>query len=131
MDIRSKIINAFENKKIPSCIFLDFAKAFNTVNHKILLDKLYYYGIRGNTINWLKSYLSNKKQCVQIGNELSDPLPIKCGVPQGSVLGPLFFLLYINDIVKSAKIASLQLFADNTCIFHSHKHLKVLEKNSK
>ena len=76
---------------IPCCIFLDFAKAFDTVNHNILINKLNHYGIRGNALKWLESYLFNRQQCVQIGNKYSDFLPIDCGVPQGSVLGALLF----------------------------------------
>ena len=90
----TNIIESFENKKKTICIFLDFAKAFDTVNHKILLRKLEYYGIRGMPLKWFESYLTNRKQCVSIGNIES----IKCGVPQGSILGPLLFLL--NDITE-------------------------------
>ena len=127
LDIHSKIINAYEKGEIPCCIFLDFAKAFDTVNHNILLNKLYHYGIRGNSFKWLESYLNNRQQCVQVGNQISSFLPIKCGVPQGSVLGPLLFLVYINDIANSSKLIQFQLFADDTCIFYSHKNKIVLE----
>ena len=129
LDIHSKIIDAFENKEIPCCIFLDFAKAFDTVNHSILINKLNHYGIRGNSLKWLESYLSNRTQCVQIGNQLSEKMTINCGVPQGSVLGPLLFLLYINDIANSSNLINFQLFADDTCIFYSHKNKTVLENN--
>ena len=126
-DIHSQVIDSFENQEIPCCIFLDFAKAFDTVNHEILLKKLLHYGFRGKTHNWLTSYLSNRTQCVQIGDELSDFKPINCGVPQGSVLGPLLFLLYINDIVSSSNILKFQLFADDTCIFYSNRNRDILE----
>ena len=127
LDIQSKIIDAYENKETPYCIFLDFAKAFDTVNHSILLDKLYYYGIRGNAFKWFESYLTNRDQCVQIGNHSSGILNINYGVPQGSVLGPLLFLVYINDIAINYNILNFQLFADDTCIFYSHKNMKTLE----
>ena len=127
IDIQSKIVGAFENKETPCCIFLDFAKAFDTVNHHILSSKLHHYGIRGNALNWINSYLTNRKQCVKIGNTLSSELLIENGVPQGSVLGPLLFLIYINDINESSKILNFQLFADDTCIFLSHKNVKSLE----
>ena len=127
LDIQSKIVDAYENKEIPCCIFLDFAKAFDTVNHNILLNKLNHYGIRGNCLKWLHSYLTTRNQCVQIGNKLSSALPITCGVPQGSVLGPLLFLVYINDIANSSDKIQFQLFADDTCIFYSHRDKTILE----
>ena len=109
-------------------IFLDFAKAFDTVDHKILINKLEYYGIRGLPLKLMKSYLNNRQQCVKIGNTQSDFLTIKCGVPQGSVLGPLLFLLYINDIQKSSRILKFILFADDTSVLHSLKNTLLLEQ---
>ena len=128
IDIHEKILTALENRESPCCILLDFAKAFDTVDHKILLDKLYYYGIRGNAHQLIKSYLTDREQCVQINNTLSDMDFISYGVPQGSILGPLLFLLYINDIASTSKILSFYLFADDTTIFYSHKDIKTLEK---
>ena len=127
LDLQSKIIDAFEKKERSCCIFLDFAKAFDTVNHSILIKKLNYYGIRGETLNWLQSYLSNRKQCVQIGNFKSDFKNIDCGVPQGSVLGPLLFLVYINDIAESSQLLDFHLFADDTSIFYKHKDMEQIE----
>ena len=116
------VVECLENKEIGFCILLDFAKAFDTVNHEILLDKLEYYGIRGTAHNWFKSYLSNRMQCTEIGNTQSKLDYVRHGVPQGSVLGPLLFLLYINDIVLSSNICKFTLFADDTSLFYSHKN---------
>ena len=117
----NKVTEVLDNKMKSYSVFLEFAKAFNTVNHNILLKKLEYYGIRGSSLEWFESYLSNRNQCVKIGNTHSDTLTVKCGVPQGSILGPLLFLIYINDIVKSSNILQFTLFADDTCIFYSSK----------
>ena len=79
------------------------------------------YGIRGNALKWFQSYLTDRQQCTEIGNTQSNLEYIKCGVPQGSILGPLLFLLYINDIVLSSNIFKFTLFADDTSLFYSHK----------
>ena len=89
-------IKTIDSSSFSCGIFLDLSKAFDTVNHKILLDKLSFYGIRGNALEWFKSYLSNRKQFVTIGNVNSDMMSIPIEVPQVSVLGPLLFLLYLN-----------------------------------
>ena len=121
------VVETLERNEIGVCIFLDFAKAFDTVNHEILIDKLEYYGIRGVALNWLKSYLTNRMQCTEIGDTQSELELIKCGVPQGSVLGPLLFLIYINDIVNSSKLFKFTLFADDTSLYYSCKNTNNLE----
>ena len=98
-------------------IFVDFSKAFDTINHDILLSKLEFYRFSPTALNWFKSYLSNRSQFVQIGNTESSRKPISCGVPQGSILGPLLFILFINDLSQSSSLFSYILFADDTNIF--------------
>lgn len=125
--IVDKIQQAIEEGKYSCGVFLDLSKAFDTVNHTILIKKLEYYGIRGVAKDWFSSYLTNRKQFVSIGNIVSDDRPISCGVPQGSVLGPLLFLIYINDIKNCSSVLDFHLFADDTNLFYSNKSLSVLE----
>ena len=88
--------------KIPASIFLDLSKAFDTLNFDILLCKLKYYGIDGTSLNFIKSYLTNRFQYVQFENSESGLREIKTGIPQGSILGPMFFSAFINDLVNSS-----------------------------
>ena len=84
------------DKKLVTCgLFLDFSKAFDTINHDILLSKPYGYGVRGNPLRWFENYLYNRNQVVKIGDTISSSQTIICGIPQGSTLGPLLFLLNI------------------------------------
>ena len=98
-------------------LFIDLSHAFETLSHDILLKKLYKYGIRGSAWNWVKSYLSNRKQYVSYGSDKSDTGNIEIGIPQGSILGPLLFLLYINDLCDVSHRVSFIQFADDTSIY--------------
>ena len=104
----------------PACVF-------DTVNHKVFVKKREYYGVKGVPLIRLQSYLHNSQQCVKINQSISDFKTITCGVTQGSVLGPLLFLIYINEIFLATLEVLFHLFADDTCIFHSNKNYKKLE----
>ena len=107
-------------------VFLDLSKAFDTVDHNILLMKLYKYGIRGVAYDWIKSYLEERKQYVSFNKHDSSTMDIKCGVPQGSTLGQLLFLIYVNDLCSVSSILFTLLFADDTNVFVTGKNLSTL-----
>ena len=109
---------AMDRKETSCCVFLDLKKAFDTLDHKIMLAKLETFGFRGRVFELLKSYLSDRKQYLHVDGFNTCCEPVKCGVPQGSVLGPLLFLLYINDLPRLIE-AGITLFADDTNIFHN------------
>ena len=111
------------NNETTIAIYIDAMKAFDTVNHEILLKKLKHFGLKGKCAKWLKNYLSERKQCTIANDTVSNLEIITCGVPQGSVCGPLLFLLYINDITKSLKNCKVSLYADDTVLYYSSHNL--------
>lgn len=124
IELTEEITNSIENKLSTIGIFIDLRKAFDTIDHRILLKKLEYIGVRGMVLKWVESYLSNRKQYVDFNNSLLKE--VVCGVPQGSILGPKLFILYINDICNVSDILRFALFADDTNIFSSHNDITIL-----
>ena len=114
--ITNDIAKALDFGKEIRVVFFDISKAFDRVWHEGLLHKLEKYGIRGDLLKWFKSYLSERRQRVVIGGQTSDVYSIKAGVPQGSILGPVLFLLFINDIVCDIS-CNIRLFADDTSLY--------------
>ena len=112
---------------VSGMILIDLQKAFDTIDHNILLKKMKFMGFADSTISWFRSYLTNRLFLVNIRDTLSDPCVISCGVPQGSILGPLLFLLYVNDMPQAVQ-SDLLLYADDTCLVYSDKNVLNIEK---
>ena len=117
LDMVERIRGAWGRGNAALGVLIDLKMAFNTVDHRIILAKLEHYGVRGRALALLESYLEGRSQYVVYGGVESERGRVECGVPQGSVLGPLFFLLYVNDMVKACEGLDLVLFADDTNIF--------------
>ena len=109
-------------------VFINLQKVFDTVDHKILLSKINHYGIKGIPYEWFKSYLTNRQQFTTVNNKQSELSSIEFGIPQGSILGPLLFLIYINDLSKAIIFSSVHHFADDTNILYVSSSLKNVNK---
>lgn len=112
--------STFESNKFACALFLDVSKAFATISHKVLLKKLYDYGFRGPFYRILQDFLTNRTQHVSLCNATSVNVPLKAGVPQGSVLSPLLFNLYVNDLAKTVLGCDIYQYADDTLLFSRH-----------
>ena len=124
--LTADILASFDNNKDSLAVFLDLSKAFDTIDHDILIKKMNVYGIRGIALDWFKNYLTGRKQFVSYGSVSSEHCDINCGVPQGSVLGPLLFIIYTNDLPHALEKAKCILFADDTTVYlDSNNHLEL------
>ena len=123
-----KLTNSLDHGDIVISIFLDLKKAFDTVDHRIFLNKLYAYGICGNVHDWFRSYLTDRSQFLIYDRERSDTKQVKCGVPQGSILGLILFIIYMNDIMNVSNILYKILYEDDTCAVLSGNDLSDLIK---
>ena len=123
-----KVTEALDNGDYVVGVFLDFSKAFDTVDHSILLDKMFIYGVQNIALKWFKDYLTGRSQYVMYNGFKSSNSEIKCGVPQGSILGPLLFLLYINDLAIVSEACFPILFADDSNMFISGKDVQAMSQ---
>ena len=125
--LTNKVQTGFEEGLLTGMVLIDLQKAFDTIDHGILLDKMKYLGFSTSTIDWFNSYLTNRSFIVNVGKEYSSPGKLSCGVPQGSILGPLLFLLYVNDMPQAVN-SELLLYADDTCLIYTAKDTKTIEE---
>ena len=128
-DITERIRDACDKGYYACGAFLDFRKAFDTINHEILLSKLTHYRIRGQAVDWFQPFVRQRVQYTSISGFDSEPSLVTHGVPQGSVLGPLLFIIFINNLHKSVKHSQILHFADDTNLLYLNKSMKKISKH--
>ena len=123
------LANHINDMKHTSAVFVDFAKAFDTIDHNKLLNKLKQYRVHSNLIRWVKNYLFNRKQRVMVNNKYSNWDTVEYGVPQGSTLGPLLFIMYTNDLTDCIRNSQVMLYADDTVVYQSDSDISKNHRN--
>ena len=126
--LHGKITKGFDSGLLTGMVLIDLQKAFDTIDYNILIKKMPFLGSADETIKWYVSYLSNRKFIISMENANLDKASITRGVPQGSVLGPLLFLIYINDIPQAVD-SELLLYADDTCLVFQYRNIKTMEEH--
>ena len=121
----NKITSCIDSSDLMIGVFLDLKKVFDTVNHTILISKMYAYGIRGNILKWCESYLTDRSRYVTYDGIKSNASFLNCGVPQGSILGPLLFIIFINDIFNVSELLFTVSYADDACFLLGRKIWKI------
>ena len=124
--LNDKILKDFDKGLMTGMILIDRQKAFDTIDHDVLLKKFYAIGFSKHTVNWFRSYLSNRPFLVNLGNNFSQPASVSCSVPQGSILRPLLLLIYVDDMSQAVK-CDLFLYADDTCLVCQHKDINKIK----
>ena len=125
--LQDKVAKGFDSGLLTGMILIDLQKAFDTIDHKILIEKMKCMGFSNDITKWFESYLSKRMFSVHVEKSFSDKALISCGVPQGSILGPLLFLLYVNDMVQAVN-CDLLLYADDTGLIFQHKDINIIEQ---
>merc|ERR1712224_325845 len=126
--LTNSVLEGCDEGQHTGLILIDLQKAFDTINYEILLDKMTFLNFSPSTIAWFRSYLTNRSFLVDVDSTLSEPAKLTCGVPQGSILGPLLFLIYINDMNKAINNSTVYHFADDTNLLYSHKNPNTLKR---
>ena len=126
IQIVDQISNSFEKNHFTLGIYIDFLKAFDTLDHVIVIKKLDHYGVKGRNLLWFKIYLNNCREFITYDNSSTSFANISCGVPQGSLLGPLLFFLYINDLPNASPVLDFVMYADDTNLFYSNNDTETL-----
>ena len=123
-----QIRKEMDGGKLTGCVYIDLSKAFDTIGHALLINKLKCYGVQGAELEWFTDYLFGRTQFIDLLNEQSGETTIECGVPQGSILGHLLFIVFFNDLADKIQTAKIVKYADDTVIFFSSKNLYDIEK---